>query len=986
MSSSGTPSMVGEVCGTLVTGDFIIDQHIYEGDRHHYADRSPGVRVKVEVGGAGMLAALLKVLFDKFDPVEFQSVRNVAPARVPPGPLESHVSGTETATPLAHHAYAFWRRSPEGEPREKQHWRCVEAMGFGDNPPGSPAPQVGSEAGANETPAAGDACVPDAPCASWNPHPDAPRQPAILVFSEGGMGFRDTRACWETEALAAARHIILKTASQPTASDLWDVLTEHADRLTVVISAAELRKYNARISAGLTWEETFKDLLRELSKQGSLHALTNCRNLIVTFDNEAAAAVQFVVPGRLDDALVTFVYRPETIEEDARNETSGTAFGFLTCFAAAVTRAIARGEEADLAPALSEGLSAMRNLLREGHGPGMEPPKGFPTERIAGAILDPQEHFTEVRFQHSEVAAADWTFLQLAEPSATSRTDAAFEFARLTAIYGPVAIANLPHLRIGEFVSVDGEEITALRNLRRVVRQYDRHDDGRKPLSIGVFGPPGAGKSFAVRQIANSLLGKRSHWLEFNLSQFKDANDLIGAFHQVRDQVLQGKLPVAFFDEFDSHDYRWLKYLLAPMQDGRFQEGELTHTIGKCVFIFAGGTSWTFDTFGPRDASCDGRHGDATTASAEFRLAKGPDFQSRLDAYLNVVGPNPRVREQRPNEGTTPGLPGDAGQAPPSYQVGGRTMAEDDRDIWWPIRRALMLRSILKLKPDTKLKIDPGLLHALLHVSRYRHGSRSIEKVLLPMQKAGGFSPSSLPHRSQLELHTNADEFLKLLCVSRRPAGPAPVTLNASEIRTMSAAIHETWNRVMVRSGARRPEECRSLEELHHEWQNKRQTLETSEQELHAAQCSDAMKERERQRVAAERKKIPSELTKIRSNDAAGRRIAGILEIIGLALVRRGRPDGDDIVEAVRRRIEFHLELLASEEHRGWMDWYLAQGWTYHPKRNDVQSRHNCLKPYSELPDPERMKDRMSVRQYPAVARAAGFRIEDVAGAADAAT
>jgi hypothetical protein len=574
------------------------------------------------------------------------------------------------------------------------------------------------------------------------------------------------------------------------------------------------------------------------------------------------------------------------------------------------------------------------------------------------------------------VAGADWTFLQLAEPSARSRTAAAFEFARLTAIYGPVAISNLPHLRIGELISVDGEEITALRNLRQVVRQYDRHDDGKKPLSIGVFGPPGAGKSFAVKQIANNLLGKRSQWLEFNLSQFKDANDLIGACHQIRDQVLQGKLPVAFFDEFDSHNYSWLKYLLAPMQDGRFQEGELTHTIGKCVLIFAGGTSWTFDAFGPPD-------GNDAEAATQFRLAKGPDFQSRLDAYLNVVGPNPRVREKPPDGGTSPDAPGGAGDSAPSYRVGGRRMVEDERDIWWPIRRALMLRSVLRLKPDSKLTIDPGLLHALLRVSRYRHGSRSMEKILLPMQKCGTFSPSSLPHGSQLELQTNADEFLTLLGEYDRAASPEPATLNSSDIKTMAAEIHETWNRVMIRSGAMRPAKRRSLSQLEHEWRHKEENLNKAERELEAARCSEAMLQQERERIVVERKKIPSELTKIQSNDAAAKRMPGILEIIRLALAGAGDPGPEGDAQSIRNWIEFHLELLASEEHRGWMEWYLARGWTYHPRRDDVLLRHNCLKPYSELPESEKMKDRTSVRNFPAVARAAGFRIRSIAGVAD---
>jgi hypothetical protein len=85
----------------------------------------------------------------------------------------------------------------------------------------------------------------------------------------------------------------------------------------------------------------------------------------------------------------------------------------------------------------------------------------------------------------------------------------------------------------------------------------------------------------------------------------------------VRDRVLAGEMPVVFWDEFDSRAYFWLQYLLAPMQDGRFQHGQLNHSIGKCVFVFAGGTSFNFGAFKAKSGDRD--------AEAKFKLAKGPD-------------------------------------------------------------------------------------------------------------------------------------------------------------------------------------------------------------------------------------------------------------------------------------------------------------------------------------------------------------------------
>ena len=924
-------------------------------------------------GGAGKLAELIQVLYDKLDPVQFANVRQVVAARVAPESVERLVDGFDPATPIAHHAYAFWRRRPEGELREKQRWRCVEAMGFGSSGPLKPPESAG--------------CRPDAPCATWPVPKNIPQKPAIVVISEGGMGFRDNEQCWEQEALKHCKHIVFKTANEPTASKVWKQLTKHADKLTVVISAFELRRTSARISAGFTWEETFRDLLRELagktevdSKEskateadagrcGSLHELTNCRNLIVTFDNEAAVAVQMKEPGSLKDAKVTFVFRPSAIEEDSRHETSGTAFGFLTCFTAAIVRAIARGEETNLAPALGEGLSAMCDLLSEGHGLGTDAPKGFPVERIAQAILNPKQHFTEVTFGYSDLANNDWTFLGLAEPTATSKKKAAFQFARLVALHGPVAIADLPHLRIGDLITVDNDEVTALRNLRQVIRRYaDKNEAGKKPLSIGVFGPPGSGKSFAVEQIARNLLGKRSEWLPFNLSQFEGPADLIGAFHQIRDYVLQGKLPVVFFDEFDSRKYLWLQYLLAPMQDGKFQERELTHTIGKCIFIFAGGTSWTFDTFGPPEPA--GGQDDQDTS--EFRLAKGPDFQSRLDAYFNVVGPNPRVREL--TETLKAATVGSSKLT--TYHVGGRTMVEDEQDIWWPIRRALMLRSTLKLKPDQKLKINEGLLNAILRVARYRHGSRSMEKILSPLMAAKTFQPSFVPHRSQLELHTDAGDFLYWLNSSTDRDKVKLEKISSTEIGVIASGVHDTWNQIMLRAGNMESKDIENLDARKDKWSKREQTLDQEQSNIENSTCDDKVKEREFARIKAERKKIPAELTKIESNTGAAERMPTILAVVNLHLKQAASQGSNDDQLLVRRRIAFHQELLASEEHREWMDWYHERGWTFDPKRDDFQQKHDCLKPFSELPEHQKDKDRMAVCNYPEFAKSASYRIE----------
>ena len=51
---------MSDVRSVLVTGDFVLDHHIYEGKRHHFGDhRNRGVREVEELGGAALVYYLL---------------------------------------------------------------------------------------------------------------------------------------------------------------------------------------------------------------------------------------------------------------------------------------------------------------------------------------------------------------------------------------------------------------------------------------------------------------------------------------------------------------------------------------------------------------------------------------------------------------------------------------------------------------------------------------------------------------------------------------------------------------------------------------------------------------------------------------------------------------------------------------------------------------------------------------------------------------
>lgn len=284
----------------------------------------------------------------------------------------------------------------------------------------------------------------------------------------------------------------------------------------------------------------------------------------------------------------------------------------------------------------------------------------------------------------------------------------------------------VPAATFGKLVVIDRDEIESYRAVRSLLRDYLSNRE-KKPLSLAVFGPPGSGKSFGIRELVKSI---NESWnpLEFNLAQFSRPEDLADAFVQITSEGTAGP-PIAFFDEFDSRlgasELGWLKYFLAPMQDGEIVLNGKRHKIGRAVFVFAGGTSSTYRLFAREVNSTEQER-------YEFVRAKGPDFVSRLAGHIDVLGVN--RREVLPDQ---------------SYVL----------------RRALIIRSQLeqrKLIGRTKRAlIDKVFLKKLLEVGRYKHGARSIAKVLDMCVGINGML--HLPPAEQLSMHVDDSDVERLL-------------------------------------------------------------------------------------------------------------------------------------------------------------------------------------------------------------------------------
>ena len=613
-----------------------------------------------------------------------------------------------------------------------------------------------------------------------------------------------------------------------------------------MLQMAHLRELDFPITRRISYERTVDEFLLQLATNDALRALRNRKDMVICL-NEEGALIR-------ENGRWTLLFTPTRGEK------------------------LTLAEDAPLYPVLKQ----LMKDIRTGTVCSLPVPERSLKTLVSGiapfSILD------------EYCKRQPGRYLSVAEQIVLGGTDELFR--------------NVPVCKYNKMSTVDKDEVENYHTIKALLEdyiyRYDHNDEEEElqPLSVAVFGPPGAGKSFGVKQIAKTC--GRFAIATLNLSQYSTPVELFEAMKEALNRR-KDDIPLIFFDEFDSElngvPRGWLKYFLAPMQDGEYTlNGTLCRTEGA-VFVFAGATASSFREFLPQTPE----------ENEVFRRVKGTDFVSRLKGILNIKGPNP-------------------------------TDVTDRSSI---IRRAILLREqIIRNVPGIYyekmhwVNISKSLLAAMLSVSEYRHGSRSIAFFLAMsrLTEVSRFTPSSLPTDEQLDIHLDVKDFRRKLMFEQ---------VMGDSVNKYAEVAHRKYCERILSEAEKRGLSEAEIEEIRNE-----------PEMADWAQLDEFYKEGHRSQI----RYLGEKLMAYESN-------------LGL------RPIVPGATDSVRELYGPLLEELSEWEHERWMQDKLADGWRYGRNPDPELKLTPEMVPYKDLEPRVQEFIRRSVRNVPEYLEAIGYEL-----------
>ncbi|KAI7218707.1 hypothetical protein KC343_g9695 [Hortaea werneckii] len=719
--------------------------------------------------------------------------------------------------------------------------------------------------------------------------------PASTVVISGS-GTKDLEQALDFLQRVRPRYIIHHMTRPLAQGPLWDMIRNgpmtrdgvpEPDYLAVVIDADDLRAEGIALSKSLSWEATAEDFIRNLGSNGRLDTLVTCPNLIVRFGNEG------VIHHRGRDAVdPKLYYHPRRMEGERKKGDRPEMLGLASAFTAGLALGFADSKAPNCDNGIRLGISASRALANEGfrmsqHGGS----PAYPIRQVMANLSLDKQH-AAISIPSSRISSGErWSIMD-------SVTGDPAELARQIVTHGPEkALAACPVQRFAGLLSTDRSE---QESLRAVVDAMHERVEAKtpQPTSIGILGSPGSGKKFTTSNIAEYVAGDRPvQRLTYNTRLLK-SEDFIAACHTIRDHTASGQLTIVSFENFEAAlqpGHALLNDFLVMMREGKFADRGQVHSIGAPLIFFL---------VNQEHGMLLGTPTPITPTASEFKDRPAVGEAALLDhlhGIVRVTGPN-------------------------------QISAEDKT---FPVRRAIMLRQMLKQRhphlesAKGQMRVEEGVLHALLLVPHYKHGLRSLEKIISTSRLSGKskFDVAALPPEEQIQLYVDGRIFMGYL---RSPK------LQPSLREKLAQGLFETYKK-------RRESMCKSDAE--------REALESDRSMRDWDELAPELKESTR----AQADDIPRKLR--------------AMDCFMLNDTTRGPP-----LIPVPQFSEDELDILSEMEHERFNSERLQRQWRMGP-RNSKQRTTPFLVPWRDLTQEWKDVDRVMVECVPAILEKAGWRI-----------
>jgi len=589
---------------------------------------------------------------------------------------------------------------------------------------------------------------------SWSqPTENIKKTPDLLVIEDKGMGFRNSPQYWphcmkDTDITELPKQLIIEVVLDGKGG-LPEILKQVfeqglGDRTAVITGVAELRNTGAQISAPISWERTFEDIILAVRSSRSPFTIPGTRDL---------AFQQVIITVGLDGAVIIsrksniLIFNKTGLEGELQSKFPGEMPNLSSTILAGLTAAwVLNGTETNWIESVKRGLLLARDLHTGGYSIGNDGCLEFPIHRLTELFnTDIKRPYSASNFGVfddknmpvvlKEEDRGSWTILNRAiekrigdqKSSETTHWANLVTLAKEIALGEKSALSDVPALEVGHLRSWDRREIESANNIRSRIREYLNKDRKQTPLAIGVFAPAGGGALFTLGQIAREFGINTS--MDFDLSLFSGPDDLAEAMFSVRDQGLKsGQVPMVFWNRFDSpcqgENFGWLRHFIGALSTGEVFNGAKSNPLGKCIYIFTSKTAWSFQEF-------------ANACELADKAISTSEFTAYLSAFIDIIGINPQPMESK--------LP------------------------VYPLRRAFLLNTIVRFRfpgvsKTGKIEIADEMLNPFLFTASYRQGVRSMSALIesCAVNQNKRFDLSSLPPEHVLALHVDVKDFMNL--------------------------------------------------------------------------------------------------------------------------------------------------------------------------------------------------------------------------------